>query len=258
MRESLLAAAGAHSVGHPIADLLLSPPFWWIMAALFAAKMLHERTGVRPVAREFNKKRGPRPGDLFADGSTATSKLEKRIRETVEQAGYKLYPPSTRIYTHKDNEGKNHRYTPDIMLKKQKVIIEVDPKFWHGDPRKIAHDIDRNRAYAKLGYTIVRVRIGGAEALSRNDIVLEGPGFDPERNPSDRRRLLKGIRRARYLPAKEWADARKYMPRDQNQQGLVPGTNEYMQQQQAAKAAANRAMYPGQEGYLGLPGYQGR
>lgn len=248
----------APSTGHPVADLLLNPALWWVLAVLWVGKAFHERHVTRPVAKEYDKRRGPRPGDLFADGSLATSKLEKGIRATIEEAGYRLYPPSTRVYTHKDNEGENHLYTPDIMFKRQKMVIEVDPKFWHGDPHRVAHDIDRNRAYAKLGYTIVRVRIGGAEALSPNDVVLDGPGFDPKRNPKDRTTLLKGIRRARYLPARAWSDSRKYMPRDQNPSGLVPGTNEHTRHQQAAKAAADRAMYPGQEGYLGMPGYQGR
>lgn len=62
------------------------------------------------------------------------------------------------------------------------MVVEVDPHFWHGDPDKIKHDIDRNRMYARMGYIIVRVRIGGTEALSPNDVVLPQGDFEPERD----------------------------------------------------------------------------
>lgn len=210
-------------------DFLLNPAVWWIALGIWVFVWLRQRNAPS-VAAKFNRKTA-RPGDLFADGSTATSKTEQKVRDTIEKAGYRLYPPSTRVYTPKDGDGKNRKYTPDIMLKKPKMIVEVDPHFWHGDNDRIAHDIDRNRMYARLGYTIVRVRIAGTLALSPNDVVLGQGDFDPDRDGAT---LLKGIRRAKFYPPRFWGDARRYI-----EQGNAPGAGLTAQQQNR-----RQRMYP--------------
>lgn len=206
-----------------LTELLLKPAFWTILLAVWIIVWYRERR-CPPVAKKFNPKTA-KPGDLFADGSTATSKTENRVRGVIEAAGYRLYPASTRVYTPRDGAGKQHKYTPDILLKKPKMIVEVDPHFWHGDASKIAHDIDRNRMYAKLGYTIVRVRIGGTKALSPNDVVFPQGDFYPVRDADD---LLKAIRRAKYIHPKQWADPKKYI--EDGTAGNQPMTNEQQRQ----------------------------
>lgn len=198
-------------------DFLLQPALWWILFAVWVFVWFRERQAP-PVSKKFNPKTA-RPGDLFADGSLATSKTEKRVRSAIESAGYRLYPASTRVYTPRDADGKRHKYTPDILLKKPKMIVEVDPHFWHGDPDKIAHDIDRNKMYAKLGYTIVRVRIGGTKALSPNDVVFPQGDFYPVRDANS---LLKAIRRAKYMPPQSWNDPKKYI--EEGTSGPLPMT----------------------------------
>lgn len=202
-------------------DVLLNPALWWVALGVWVFIWFKQRSAPTVVGK-FNKKTA-RPGDLFADGSTATSKTEQKVRDTIEKAGYRLYPPSTRVYTPSDGDGKNHRYTPDIMLKKPKLIVEVDPHFWHGDNDRIAHDIDRNRMYARMGYAIVRVRIAGTLALSPNDVVLGQGDFEPAR---DGAALLRGIRRAKFLPPSYWGDAKRYID-----QGNAPGSGLTAKQQ---------------------------
>lgn len=205
------------STGNGLVDLLLTPALWWVLLAVWVISWLRFRSSPPVTAKKLNTKTA-RPGDLFADGSTATSKTEQKVRGVIERAGYKLYPPSTRIWTPRDGDGKGHAYTPDIMLRKPKMIVEVDPHHWHGDPKKIAHDIDRNRMYARLGYRIVRVRIAGTLALSPNDMVVPEGDFDPQR---DGPALLKAIRRAKMLNAKHWEDPRRYIDRG-NAAGAAP------------------------------------
>lgn len=187
-------------------EFLLHPTLWWVLLTVWIVFRFRERNAP-PVSAKFNLKTA-RPGDLFADGSSATSNTEKRVRKVIKDAGYRLYPPSVRVYTPKDKGGKCHKYTPDIMLKKPKMVVEVDPHFWHGDPSKIAHDIDRNRMYARLGYIIVRVRIDGTKALSPNDVVIAESDFDIVRHGP---LLLSKIRKAKYLPPRTWSNSRKHI-----------------------------------------------
>lgn len=213
-----------------LTDFLLQPALWWFLLAVWVVVWFRERSAP-PVASKFNPKTA-RPGDLFADGSSATSNTEKRVRKVIEDAGYRLYPPSVRIYTPRDGNGKRHKYTPDILLKKPKMIVEVDPHFWHGDPDKIAHDIDRNRMYARLGYTIVRVRIAGTQALSPNDVVITTSDFDIVR---DGPLLLKRIRRAKYLPPRVWEDSRKYVDAPQGTSKMTAQQQRDFQKQQVTQ-----------------------
>lgn len=191
-------------------DVILHPAIWWLALVVWIVIWLRDRQ-YPPVHPKFDK-RTARPGELFADGSTATSFTEKKVRKAIEDAGYKLYPPSTRIYTLADANGVRHKYTPDILLKKPKMVVEVDPHFWHGDRDKIAHDIDRNVMYARLGYTIVRVRIGGTMALSPNDVVIADGDFNIEKHGP---LLLKGIKRAKFYPPKVWSDPNRYIAQQQ-------------------------------------------
>lgn len=187
-------------------ELLLWPGLWWFFLALWVVVWVRSRV-TPPVTKEFNRKTA-RSGDLFADGSSATSKTEMRVRWVIQKAGYRVYPQSTRLLTPPDHSGKRHKYTPDVMLWKPKMVVEVDPHFWHGDNDRIAHDLDRNRMYARLGYTVVRVRIAGTEALSPNDVVITDSDFDiAKHGPA----VVKAIRKAKYLPPRHWDSPQRYM-----------------------------------------------
>lgn len=183
----------------PMSQFLLSPILWWILLALWVWWAVDSAAYPR-VSKKFDK-RTAKPGDLFTGGSTATSGTEKKVLETLHKAGYKTYPSSTWIWTPKDANGVAHRYTPDIIVKKPKMIVEVDPLHWHGGFDRIKHDVDRNRMYAAMGYTILRVRIGGAQALSPNDVVIPEGDFDPKAHS---KKLLRAVRSAKRLPSRHW------------------------------------------------------
>lgn len=191
---------------NPLLDLLLWPGFWWIMLVLWIVVWAR---GLKnpPVTARFHKPTA-RTGDLFADGSSATSKTEQRVRWTIKKAGYRLYPGSTRIYTPPDHNGKRHKYTPDILFRKPKMIVEVDPFHYHSGEDRIAHDIDRNRMYARLGYTVVRVRIAGTRALSPNDVVILESDYNIDKHGL---MVIKALRKAQYLPARFWDNPYGYL-----------------------------------------------
>lgn len=201
------------STGDPLIDFLLSPPVWWVLLAVWTALLFRDRR-TPPVIRVGNKKtplKKRRSGALYDDGSGATSKVETKIRDSISRMGYRLYPPGTALVTKPDIDGKKHKYTPDIMVKRHKIIIEVDPNFTHSGAGRIAHDIDRNRAYAQLGYKILRIRMGGARSLSGNDLILDGGVYDHYEHKG---KLARAIRRARYFPPKYWKDSSRYITKE--------------------------------------------
>lgn len=139
-------------------ELILSPALWFIGLVAWAFTFTTSHTN---VARVIDKKvplAQAQPGQLYTGGSEATSKLEMRIRSDLKAAGFKLYPQGTALITYPDENGNKHRYTPDIIVKKPKVIVEVDPEFTHLG--KEHDDERRGRLYQQLGYGVVRYRLG--------------------------------------------------------------------------------------------------
>ncbi len=147
-----------------------------------------------------------RPGDISRGGSTATSKLEARVRGTIEAAGYRTYPQGTLLCVGRDSAGKNRFFTPDILVRKPFAVVEVDPAHWHGTPEKVAEDIMRNRFYASVGLKVVRVRIAGTEALSPNDVVIRESDFQAERHGP---KVVRALGSAKMLPPSYWTRRRR-------------------------------------------------
>lgn len=172
----------------PAALLVVWTVTWWN----------HRRTP--PLLPAMDRDRA-RPGEVSRGGSTATSKLEARVRRCVEAAGFPTYPQGTLLCVGRDSRGKNRFLTPDILVRKPFAVVEVDPAHWHGAPEKVAEDIMRNRFYAACGLKIVRVRIGGTSALSPNDLVIPESDFRPERHGPA---LARALGAARRLPPTFW------------------------------------------------------
>lgn len=214
------------STGEPLLDFLLTPAFWWVCLVVWVAFLFRDRK-TPPVIQISDKKKislkKRRPGALYSDGSAAGSKIENKIRESIERMGYRLYPHGTAIVTKPDVYGKKHKYTPDIMIKRHKIIVEVDPQYTHGGAGKIAHDIDRNRAYSQLGYKIVRIRMGGARKLSDNDVLFDGGSYDHYQHKG---KLSRAIRRARFFPPRYWKDTKRYITKED----IAPPVPQYPQQ----------------------------
>lgn len=190
-RAALPSAAVVAFLLHPAVPLSL-----WVVWAVWA----FNQRKAPPVLPKIDRVRA-RPGDLAAGGSTATSKTELRVRKVLENAGYRTYPQGTLMCMGRDSAGKNRFFTPDILIRRPFVVVEVDPNHWHGAPEKVAEDIMRNRFYAARGLRIVRVRIDGTQALSPNDVVIPHSDFDPDR---DGTMVLRAVAGSRLLPPTYW------------------------------------------------------
>lgn len=171
----------------PSALLVLWTMLWW------------SQRKTPPLLPQMDK-RTARPGDLSRGGSTATSKVEKQVRDVIELAGFRTYPQGTLMCMGHDSDGKKRFFTPDIIVRRPFAVVEVDPAHWHGAPEKVEEDIMRNRFYAARGLRVVRVRIDGTTALSPNDVVVPG-NFDPTKHGPA---VVAALGSARLLPPSYW------------------------------------------------------
>ncbi len=177
----------------PLALLVVWSVVWW------------RRRKQPPLLPEMDRHQA-RPGDVALGGSPKTSKLEQRVRDCVEGAGFRTYPQGTLLCVGRDSNGRNRFLTPDILVRKPYAAVEVDPAYWHGSPDKVAEDIMRNRFYASVGLKVVRVRIAGTKALGPNDVVIEESDFRPERHGSQ---VVKALGSARIVPPSYWNRTRR-------------------------------------------------
>lgn len=191
----------------PVVALIMHPGLWltllviWILWAIYSRRHPH-------ISPRYDKKRNA-PGDLVADGSSATSKTELRVRKTIAAAGYHMLAQGTGlVVASRDAHGHRRKFTPDIMIyRPKKLIVEVDPHFWHGreGDHKIFEDIERNKQYNALGYPVVRVRLGWAghqyQQLGPFDVITPESDYYPAKNARD---IIKAIRKAEVRPARYW------------------------------------------------------
>lgn len=172
---------------------IFNPSIWGIAAVawcLSAAFNYHSAPKVRPGKTPPLKTASP--GSLYSDGNTATSKLEMSIRRDLERRGFRFYPQGTALITYPDEKGKKHRYTPDMICKNRKLIVEVDPLFTHEG--KEDDDARRGRLYQQLGYGVVRIRMGkGMRALGKYDVVIPYQDYRPH---ADLHRIVSAMRKA--------------------------------------------------------------
>ena len=238
-----------------VITLLLSP-VTWILALVAWCLVYVRKPKIPPTYTTFDKNHN-RIGDFIKEGNNEDSDAEKRVRPTLERAGYSLMPLHTALVVgpHFDKEGAPVRpLTPDIIIfayhgKPCKIIVEYDGAKFHGfDQRgnpnlaEMCKDAERNQRFAEAGYTVVRIR-GGEKYFDhapRLDGTLEParyailtPGNDvclTEDFEDDKHRsqVLEAVRTAQYHPAKYWND-------------LVHGLYPYVERENAVQAA-NREM----------------
>lgn len=242
----------------PFLTLLLHPGTWVVLLVVWLWFWHNSRT-TPYIHPKFDKKRN-RPGDYVADGSTATSKMEMRVRNTIIAAGYRPLRQGTGlIIPGKDASGSLRRFTPDIIIHHpKKVIVEVDPLFWHGSegPHKIYEDMERNKFYSMLGFAVVRVRIGWKgnphARLSKYDMVTEQGDFYPDKHATE---LYAAIRRARPLHRKYW---------DKEMAKLLPSYEAHKNSRGQTRQQSPQQAYPppnpgyGYEYGYGQPPYPGQ
>lgn len=154
------------------------------------------------------------PGSFTVTGSSRTSKTELSVREFVKRCGYKIMDQGTGLIVHgREAKGRRRQLTPDIIVYgpgKKRLIVEVDPYFTHaqGGLSSVYDDMDRNVEYARLGYSVVRLRIGfdntpaeGFARLSPYDVVVTQTEF----NNGTYKRFLRGaMKKARPVSPNTW------------------------------------------------------
>lgn len=231
---------------------LLLSPVTWIMVLLAWCLVFLRTSKIPPVYNEFDKNRN-HIGDFIKKGNSQDSDAEKRVRPTLERAGYALMPMHTGLVVgaHFGEEGSPVRpLTPDIIIyahhgKPCKIIVEYDGAKFHGfDQRgnpnlaEMCKDAERNQRFSEAGYTVVRIR--GGEKYFDHAPNLDGtleparyailtPGNDvclTEDFEDDKHRsqVLDAVRNARYRPVKYWDE-------------LVCGLYPYVERENKVKAA---------------------
>jgi hypothetical protein len=184
-------------------EIALTPAVWVVLLLWWAWRRFDTRFRT-VILRKFDKATAM-PGQLFSDGNPTTSKTELLVRTALSRYGFPLARQGTAVWTPPDHRGMPHKYTPDIVIPTQKLIVEVDPQYTHGGDAKIATDLLRNQQYARIGYRVVRLRMGGAKALSENDVVIEASDYTDDVTPA----LARACRKARWLPPETWESDRK-------------------------------------------------
>jgi len=61
--------------------------------------------------------------------------------------------------------------TPDILISRTKVCVEVDTAYTHADEEQ--KDRTRNALLAEVGWRVVRLRLGGLNPIGDHDVVVE-------------------------------------------------------------------------------------
>ena len=120
-----------------VITLLLSP-VTWILGLIAWFLVYVRKPKIPPIYAKFDKNHN-RIGDFIKEGNKEDSDAEKRVRPTLERAGYSLMPLHTALVVgpHFDKEGAPVRpLTPDIIIfahhgKPCKIIVEYDLSLIH-------------------------------------------------------------------------------------------------------------------------------
>lgn len=111
-------------------------------------------------------------GTVIQSKSAATSSIERQVREKLVALGVQVHKGRSAIQCGREDGRDNFPIlTPDILISKTKVCIEVDPAYTHAE--KEATDRTRDRLLADAGWTVVRLRMGGLAPLGDYDVVAE-------------------------------------------------------------------------------------
>jgi hypothetical protein len=116
------------------------------------------------------------PIGALVPGNSESSELEEKFRAALVAAGISLYEERLGILCGFD-EVRN-RYpvlTPDFLIPDARVCIEIDPDNTHSD--RIDQDKSRNALLAVAGWRVVRLRMGGLDAIGEWDVVSESGSY---------------------------------------------------------------------------------
>jgi hypothetical protein len=111
-------------------------------------------------------------GAVVMSKNPSTSILEENVRQKLRDAGLKLHKGRSAIQCGHEPERDNHPVlSPDILVSSAKVAVEVDSEMTHAGSEE--NDLLRNRLLEGVGWTVVRLRLGGLRPLGAHDVTAE-------------------------------------------------------------------------------------
>lgn len=112
------------------------------------------------------------PLGTLLPGSSLTSKLEEMARAKLTAAGVNLVGERLGIQCGFDeSRNKYPVLTPDMIVADSRVCIEIDSDRDHAD--RVDQDRRRNELLADAGWRVVRLRLGGLEAIGEWDVISD-------------------------------------------------------------------------------------
>lgn len=118
-------------------------------------------------------------GTVIQSRNLATSQTEQRVRDKLIAAGFTVHKGRSAIQCGHEPQRNNFPIlTPDILISKSKVCVEVDPAHTHVGKEK--DDRTRNQLLAGAGWQVVRLRIGGLGPIGEHDVVAESESVTNE------------------------------------------------------------------------------
>lgn len=112
-------------------------------------------------------------GTVVQSKSGVTSKVEQQVRDRLVEAGFSIHKGRSAIQCGHESGRDNYPIlTPDILIRKTKVCVEVDSSYTHGVEEQ--KDRTRNALLADVGWQVVRLRLGGLHPIGEHDVVVEG------------------------------------------------------------------------------------
>ena len=127
---------------------------------------------------------GLTPGEVIESTNPITSGIEETVRDALRAAGYEIPKVKMAVLCHHPNPDFHVlSITPDIVLDKHKIAIEVDPcdaaRRYGTHAGQEEKDRTRNALLEAVGWTVIRLRLGAKEGanIGGRDVVVESSGF---------------------------------------------------------------------------------
>lgn len=127
------------------------------------------------------KTRGPQYpiGTVIQSRNLATSIIEQQVRDKLVAARFTVHRGRSAIQCGHEPQRNNFPIlTPDILISKTKVCVEVDPAHTHAG--REGSDKLRNGLLAGAGWQVVRLRLGGLAPIGEHDVVAESEKITSE------------------------------------------------------------------------------
>lgn len=118
-------------------------------------------------------------GTVVQSRNLTTSQMEQRVRDKLVAAGFNVHKGRSGIQCGHEPQRNNFPIlTPDILISKTKVCVEVDPAHTHAGKEK--DDSTRNQLLNGAGWQVVRLRLGGLGSIGKYDVLAESESVTNE------------------------------------------------------------------------------